>query len=304
MRSNGYRVIDCSYFIENYNEDCYRIIELPFDTNKLKGKTKFKMMEYYQDILTRYANGEPFDDIQNIIDNFSELKATSLEKSVSRSKRNIRRICLSNDFEFFSTWTINAKYCNRFYIEDCFQKMQSLTKQMRRVNKNFQYIYVFEKHENGAFHLHGMIKGVRIGDGEYDLHRFEQKDFEKLPYYILDTINKGQDLFYIPFFLNKLGFNTFSVIKNNGKASNYILKYISKDICRLMSGRVYLRSKGLSFGDHYQVANIPMELFGNNKKRKGYWLIDKNGNLLMRVRDIYKNTLTKKELTLFSQIVD
>lgn len=292
-------VLNTSYFVEQYNDDCFRIIELPFSNKSKKGKMKISIQDYYKDLIDRFENGEPFDDIGYYYNNLAQLQKNSIDKSVSRSKRNLRRICLSNEFEYFSTWTIDCKHCDRFHIQDVFEKMQELTKAFRRINKNFQYVYVLEKHLNGAFHLHGMIKGVKIGLDDYNLVEYKKDNYDKLPYYILDSIEKGDHIYHIPFFDNKLGYNTFTKIKDNSKSANYILKYISKDISRLVSGRVYLRSKGLSFGEHYEVADIDSRLF-----KKAFEVKNDSGQVICRVRDIYLNTLNKKELAMFKDIVD
>lgn len=87
-------------------------------------------------------------------DKDDRIDVEKLDSSISRSKRNIRRICLSNDFEYFATWTINSDFCDRFTLSVIQKKMQQLLKAYQRKFPDFKYIYVFEKHKDGAIHMH------------------------------------------------------------------------------------------------------------------------------------------------------
>lgn len=142
--------------------------------------------------------------------------------SSSRAKSKIRDFALMNDFEFFYTQTINSNY-DRFNLEEFKQLILKKFKAYKRINNNFIYLIIFEKHKNGAFHLHGLIGGVGV-----DL----QKNVNGY-----DTLN----------FFADIGFNSLSKIKDKERVSNYILKYISKDITKTLSGYSYFHSKGLKF---------------------------------------------------------
>lgn len=113
---NNYGTI---YKVEQYNDSAFRLIKL-YHCNRLKSF-------------------------------ISENISNSEDSSLSRTKRNIRRICLSNNFEYFATWTINSEHCDRFFLTDCVEKMKTLLKAYQRKNKNFKYLYVIEKHKNRCF---------------------------------------------------------------------------------------------------------------------------------------------------------
>lgn len=140
--------------------------------------------------------------------------------SSSRVKSKIRDFALMNDFEYFYTQTINSCY-DRFNLEDFKSLILKKFKAYKRINHNFIYLIIFEKHKNGAFHLHGLVGGLGI-----DLHK-------NLNGY--DTLE----------FFTDIGFNSLSKIKDKERVSNYILKYISKDISKTLSGYSYFHSKGL-----------------------------------------------------------
>lgn len=144
--------------------------------------------------------------------------------SLSRSKNSVKELCLCNDFEYFITLTVSSKfdYYNRYDLEDCIDKVKKLMKAYKRKSKDFKYIYIIEKHKDGAYHFHGMCKGI-LSEDRY----------------------KNKDGFYSSHFFDKLGRNSFDFIDDYNKCCSYITKYITKECCRTESGRVYFCSRGL-----------------------------------------------------------
>lgn len=75
--------------------------------------------------------------------------------SLSRTKRNIREICLSNDFEYFVTFTVDSKNADRFSLDECQSLIRNRLKNYRdRISRKVKFILITEKHKNGAFHFH------------------------------------------------------------------------------------------------------------------------------------------------------
>lgn len=224
---------------------------------------------------------------------------SSHDISISRTKRNIRRICLSNNFEYFATWTIDSSLADRYSLSAIVDKMKELCKAFQRIHKDFKYIYVIEKHKDGAFHFHGLVKGVPM----YYMSRGRKIDVLK-QFKIGDTmsskiakqVSEGAEIFHIPFFDNKLGYNTFTKIKSYNRCCNYIIKYISKDSVETLEGQRYFCSRGLSKGESYEVNYIPYELF---ESTQAYHLEE-----LCSIRDLYFDTITQADLLSFSKIQD
>lgn len=160
--------------------------------------------------------------------------------SLSRSKSTIKSICLSNDFEYFATITVNSLNCDRFSLTSCQEKMKKICKKIQRKNKNFKYIYITEKHKDGAFHFHGMVKGLKLyknNNGYFSNHDF-------------DT----------------LGYNSFSAIKSYNKCCNYITKYITKNCIKNEDNQIYFCSRGLNRGDTELMLDYDLEKIFLNKK--------------------------------------
>lgn len=258
------------YFIEQYNDFDYRIIHCPLLTDK---KILHKFSKYWK---------SDFDVI------------SSSEVSISRTKRNIRRICLSNNFEYFATWTIDSKLCDRFHLENCIDEMRKHLKAFHRKYNSFKYIYIIETHKNGAFHFHGLVKGIPVDE----LKKYSKGEKYNIPKYIYDSVEKGAEIFHCSFFDSRLGFNTFSKIKSYTKCCNYIIKYISKDFVKTKENQIYFCSRGLSKGLHYEVSHIPSELFKNAHEFK----IDDIPVAL--VYDFNIKSLSQKNNLIFQKIKD
>lgn len=144
--------------------------------------------------------------------------------SLSRSLRHIKEICLCNNFEYFVTMTVSSKleYYNRFDLEDCLDNCRKIMYKLRRKNRDFKYIFIIEKHLNGAYHFHGMMKCLPVND-----------------------IYINENGFFSSKTLDRLGFNSFSKIKDYNKCCNYITKYITEECIQSDSGRRYFCSNGL-----------------------------------------------------------
>lgn len=173
------------YQIFQYNDDNFRVV-------KLKNARVGILSEHWR---------EKSDKDEFIPQKNSE---ESERTSRSRSRRIIRELALCNNFEYFATLTVNSKNADRFSLTECQNLLKKKLKALKRKNSNFAYLFITEKHKDGAFHFHGLIKGV--------------DDF---------YINKNGYLSHKLF--DEIGFNSFSKIKDYTKTCNYILKYITKE---------------------------------------------------------------------------
>lgn len=149
--------------------------------------------------------------------NSEEVKRVSL----SRTRRNIREIALCNDFEYFATLTIDSKLADRYSLDECQAKLKKILKKIKRKNNDFRYIFITEKHKDGAFHFHGLVSG------------FSDLYINSNGYFSSNIISK------------ELGFNSFSKIKDYSKCCNYITKYITKECIKNSHNQIYISSRGL-----------------------------------------------------------
>lgn len=205
--SNSVRLTN--YRLYKYNDDFCRLVKI--NSQEKKG---FEEIKKFKEITVK----EEYE---------SEVERTS----ISRSKRNIRELALSNDFEYFATITVNSEYADRFRLDSCQELLRKKFKKLKRINNNFGYVFITEKHKNGAFHFHGLVKGI--------------EDF-----YINDNGYLSHHIF------DEIGFNSFSAIKDYVKCCNYITKYITKECVKNSAGMTYISSRGLKKADVYDYSNI------------------------------------------------
>lgn len=194
------------YFIYNYNNSYFRLIKIK--NCRLSG----------------------FEEIKHDTNDFIDLNSNEVQRaSLSRTKKNIREICLCNDFEYFATLTINSNCCDRYNLQIVQDKLKKTLKKIKRKNSNLGYIFITEKHKDGAFHFHGLIKGIT------DLYTNENG-------YLCSRILS-----------NEIGYNSFSPIRDYNKCCNYITKYITKDCVKNEHNQIYISSRGLKKAERTEI---------------------------------------------------
>lgn len=188
--------------------------------------------DYFKIVLNKFQREKGFEEINKkltFVDNKDEYERQSL----SRTKRNIKEIALCNDFQYFATITVNNSICDRYNLQVCEEKLQKLCKKIRRKRKDFKYVFICEKHKDGAYHFHGLVKNLDL--------------------YINDN------LYYSNLIFDEIGFNSFSKIKDYNKCCNYITKYITKDCVRNLHNQIYFCSKGLKKATKYEIPIINID---------------------------------------------
>ena len=195
-------------------------------------------------------------------------------QSLSRTKRNIKELALCNSFTHFATLTVNSEFCDRFSLQACQDKLKYIIQErIRRKNKNFAYLFITEKHTNGAFHFHGLIKNLD------DLY-----------------INENGYLSHPAF--DEIGYNSFLKInteKDNSydKVCSYITKYITKDCVKNENNQIYISSRGLKKATKYQIKNANFD----------EWTFE---NDFCKIKDINldTDTLTYQDYYILSHLED
>ena len=170
-----------------------------------------------------------------------------LLNNLTRAKSKILEYSLCNDWQFFATFTIDRKKFNRYELNNYHTKF---TQWLRNYNKKFdcniKYLFVPERHKDGAWHEHGFIMGLP----ESHLSPFTLS--QRLPHYIRDKLKDGHKVYNWEAYQHKFGFCDFEPIKSHEKASYYILKYITKDLQKSVSklgNHLYYNSKGLNLSE-------------------------------------------------------
>lgn len=162
---------------------------------------------------------------------------TNEERSLRRTRRNIRGIVDCNDFDLFVTFTFNREKVDRYDIDACKKVLATWLKNQRSKHGSFSYILVMEYHKDGAAHFHGLFgnyKGKVVESINPKTGKHHKDERGRLSY-AFPEFNSG-----------------YSVVKyveekrdSKSKVALYIQKYITKDMPLIFGKNRYWTSHGL-----------------------------------------------------------
>lgn len=174
-----------------------------------------------------------------------------LQKSINRTKTKISDYILCNNFTHFITFTFDPKN-SKVKTEENRHDLLKMSKLLitwvnseqinhfRRHGQRFGYLIVPERHKNNAWHFHAVFQG----------YKNEIEDFysSKNKYLTVDEIRSKNKKpknkrGFLPRY--KLGRSEIAPIKDKTKMSNYIKKYITKDLINEKYKKRYWCSKNL-----------------------------------------------------------
>ena len=160
--------------------------------------------------------------------NRKEREENSIRSSINRTKNKIIDLCRANNWEYFLTLTFAPDKVDRYDYSECSKKLSQWLKDFKKLYCNdLKYVVVPEQHKDGAWHFHALVSNLNIKLKESGL-----------------TDKKGNEVYNLPYY--HYGFTTATEVKDTNKASNYILKYITKDLCSVTRGKKrYWASKNL-----------------------------------------------------------
>lgn len=169
----------------------------------------------------------------------------NLQRSQRRAATALRDLALSNDWQYFVTFTLSADKVNRYDVPSMTRKLnQWLDNRVRR--KGLKYIIVPELHKDGALHYHGLINDClpavdsgtisRPGDSKPRKPRSKRQREEWLA-------DGGHVVYNLPDW--GYGFSTAIQLYGDKLAAvRYVCKYITK-APKKIAGRWYYHSNNL-----------------------------------------------------------
>lgn len=188
-------------------------------------KPLYTVYEYakgvYKVVKFKRSNGIKFggDEEEKIEIKEGENNQKKLQNNISRAKGQILQLALCNDWEYFFTGTLDKEKYNRFDLEK-YQKdlSQWFRNQGKKWNTKIDYMFVPEEHEDGAWHTHGLLRG--INDSMLSTFRIGEAPIK--------LIKKG----YLNYndYQKKFGYISLGKVKSEVAIAFYITKYISKSI--------------------------------------------------------------------------
>lgn len=166
-----------------------------------------------------------------------------LDCNIRRTKNRIKELVLCNDWEYFITLTLDPKKYDRYdlakFNKDLTQYIRDLRK---KYSANIKYMLIPEQHHDGAWHMHGFLMGLP----KEELEPFSREQF--LPYYILNKLDAGEEIYNWVGYQNKFGNCDIEPIRDKERASSYVTKYVTKDLensIEELNAKMYYCSRGL-----------------------------------------------------------
>lgn len=218
----------------------YRVYEKAVQTG-IVPKNLLKRQNYN----TSVAVDIPFLDkplkMENYVSEYGWQKAKkremrSIQNSVKRTKDAIFDYSNATCWKWFCTFTFSQKCVERDNFCAVSKKMTSWLRNMRqRYCPDMKYVLVPERHRDGSWHFHGLFADC---DGFNFVPALNNKEFYRgklNKQYLKPLKRKGQQVYNLSNF--KLGFTDCTEVKDTKKVANYILKYITKELCVDTPGR-------------------------------------------------------------------
>lgn len=168
----------------------------------------------------------------------------SLRNSRSRTKRNLFYDARSNEWDWFFTLTFSADKVDRYNYDAVVNKMHDWLHNVRKSCQDMKYIVVPELHKDGAYHFHGLFANC------------DNLDFKESGKYD----KNGHMIYNVGRY--RLGWSTAEVVVDSQCISNYIGKYITKELCAATINRKrYWKSRNLE-----QAEKLNLTLLGRDKQ--------------------------------------
>lgn len=157
------------------------------------------------------------------VDRTKKGRDRKLDAAVSRARKNVLELALCNPWDWFGTFTLDKQKYNRYDLEKFHKDFtQWIRDQRKKTGKAIRFLLVPELHEDGAWHMHGLM---------YDLPELVSfRDLRALyGWKVPDKLVDGNYLCWLDFHA-KFGFCSFGAVRDPVAVSHYIAKYVTKSL--------------------------------------------------------------------------
>ena len=165
-----------------------------------------------------------------------------LPSSLSRTRARVHELALCNRWDWFVTMTLDGQRWDRYALMAWRRSLsQWLRDYRKRTGARVAYLLIPERHQNGAWHIHGLLAGI---PGE-DVTPFTWADVRagRCP---AKLVQGGY--WNWPRFAGKYGFCSLGRVRSQERVAGYVAKYITKDLVRVAAdagSNLYYCSQGL-----------------------------------------------------------
>ena len=191
---------------------------------------------FYTDFLYRVVKFKRSGGTPCLRDHHDGVELDRFDQSYSRSRSMVLQYALCNQWEYFITITVDPNRFDRWDLDAIYKYLSQWFRDYRKkYGVEMAYLLVPEHHKDGAWHFHGLVRGIRP---------------EHLSAFIPGIHpQKLIDNGYINFGLlgATIGYVSLSKLTNPVGAAFYICKYITKEHAHdAFYQHLYYHSQGLS----------------------------------------------------------
>lgn len=164
-----------------------------------------------------------------------------LSQARSRARSVVIQIGICNEWDYFFTGTIDSRF-DRYNLDSFYKTFsQWIRDERKRTKCHIEFLFIPEKHKDGAWHLHGFLRGLSpdsVGPFVPGIH----------PQKLIDNgyLNWGA-------YSRKFGFCSLAPVRDAVGAAFYVTKYIAKNLDSSLSdfgAHTYYASIGLKRAQH------------------------------------------------------
>lgn len=188
-----------------------------------------------------------------------------LDNNFSRARSMVLQYALCNPWDYFFTGTLDRAKQDRHNLDTFASRLMQFIRDKRKAYQaKFQVLLVPERHENGAWHIHGLVYGLPPSAliPFYCMRQMGEFVPDKL-------VNGG--FFNWPDYMGKFGFCSLAPIRDPIATAWYITKYVSKDLSRRagdLGKHLYFHSRPL------RTAERVSDVYAYNRQLEDYCVND------------------------------
>lgn len=125
-------------------------------------------MRYYDVNIVKYGNDyrvsymvRSLNDELKLYDKQNKKIGDRYMSNISRAKNTILGYGKCNEWDYFVTFTLDPYKYNRFNLDAWRKDFAQYIRNMRRkTGYEIKYLLIPERHQDGAWHMHGLIAGL------------------------------------------------------------------------------------------------------------------------------------------------
>ena len=191
MTQNGNPI----YSVKYYRDGVYKLVKFP-------GGLRMRL---------------PKDGLEGETSGMSE--EGKCDAAISRAKSVIYQVAVCNDWDYFCTFTLSPEKFDRYDFRPFYAKFSQWVRDYRKhYGCKVEYLLIPEQHEDGAWHMHGLMRGIPQDHLSRFMHGIHPEKLVEGDY-----LNWGRCG-------NKFGFCSLAPIRDVMAVAGYVTKYITKDL--------------------------------------------------------------------------